>query len=40
MTVPTRPADLVNARAGEQLWFEADQTGTRIQGISPAHSPT
>jgi mannose-6-phosphate isomerase-like protein (cupin superfamily) len=39
MTVPTRPADLVNPRAGEQLWFETDQTGTRIQGICPAHSP-
>jgi mannose-6-phosphate isomerase-like protein (cupin superfamily) len=38
MTVPTRPADLVNPRAGEQLWFENDQTGTRIHGICPAHS--
>jgi mannose-6-phosphate isomerase-like protein (cupin superfamily) len=39
MTIPTRPADLVNPRAGEQLWFETDETGTRIQGICPAHSP-
>ena len=38
MTVPTRPADVINPRGGEQLWFETDQTETRIHGIIPRHS--
>lgn len=36
---PARPADLVNPRSGEQIWFDTDATATRIFGIIPAHSP-
>ncbi|MGH7760000.1 MAG: cupin domain-containing protein [Candidatus Dormibacteraceae bacterium] len=38
-SVPPRPADLVNPRSGEEIWFDGDEMETRMVGRIPAHSP-
>ena len=35
---PMRPADLVNPRSGEQIWFDGDESETVIWGLVPAHA--
>jgi mannose-6-phosphate isomerase-like protein (cupin superfamily) len=39
LNVPPRPADLVNPRSGEEIWFDGDEIETRMIGRIPAHSP-
>jgi mannose-6-phosphate isomerase-like protein (cupin superfamily) len=36
LNTPPRPADVVNPRSGEEIWFDGDESETRMVGRIPA----